>query len=368
MFARILLAVSVGALLLTGCATDGDTTATSTSARDDERIQATEALFADYDGTTPGCVVGVADEGDVVYEDAYGLADTDTGELLTTEYLFDIGSVSKQITAGAIMQLVDEGEIDLDDDIRDYLPDLPEYESTVTVADLVHHTSGLPDYVDELDFDLDEVTTADDALEVLEDEDATPAFEPGSAFEYSNTNYFLLGQIVEAVTDETLVDYATEEIFAPLGMEATSYRDDQGELFEGQAAGHVEEDGDFEVVSSAWRQTGDGAVHTTAADLLTWAEVFVDPDVAADLGGDGWLDLMLEPGPVADEDGVAYAGGIEERTTPDGELLFHGGSWYGYSSALAVDPAAGLVATVLCNLDDVDAEELTLDVLDVWRD
>lgn len=365
MRARTLAVLLALSLSVVACAGDDDGGATSTTAEHDERADATDALFADYDETTPGCAVGVAEDGAVVYENAYGLADYETGELLTPEYVFDIGSVSKQITAGAVMRLVEEGDLDLTDDIRDHLPELPDYESTVTVADLLHHTSGLPDYVDELDADLDEVSTGDDAFEALEDEDATPAFEPGSAFEYSNSNYFLLGQLVEAVTGETLVDYAEEELFAPLGMENTRYRDDQGELLEGQAAGHVEDGDEYEVVASAWRQTGDGAVHTTVHDLLTWGLLFTTP--TADDLGDEWLDLMLEPGPVPADDGAAYAGGIERLRTDEGELLLHSGSWLGYSAALVVDPGAELATAVLCNIDELDAEGLSIDVLDTWR-
>ena len=176
------------------------------------------------------------------------------------------------------MLLVLDGRVDLEADVHTYLPALPAYTQAVTVGDLVHHSSGLPDYIGQIDADDEEVTTAADALAVLSDGHDEPAFTPGTEFEYSNTNYFLLGQLVEAVTGRTLVDYAAQQVFRPLGMDHSLFRDDHhdGVLLPGQAAGHAPQGArGWEVVWSDWRQTGDGAVHTTVGDLLRWSGVFL---------------------------------------------------------------------------------------------
>jgi CubicO group peptidase (beta-lactamase class C family) len=330
-----------------------------------EVATATDAVFAAFHaGSTPGCAVGVHLDGEVVHEAGYGTADLEAGLPITPDTVFDVASVSKQITAGVVMALVVDGELALDDPVGAWLPDLDVSPATITVGDLVHHTSGLPDYIDLLDADYADVTTADDALAVLQGAEASG--EPGTTFEYSNTNYFLLGQVVEAVTGQSLADVADERIFDPLGMDASRVRDDQGTLDPGQAVGYAEADGGWEPVLSAWRQTGDGAVHTTVGDLLRWASLFLEPPREAGVGSDGWLDLMRTPGPVPDEDGAGYGGGLVLLDIDGEPLLFHSGAWVGVSSYLLVQPADRLAVAVACNVDDLDAESLGDAVAAVW--
>jgi CubicO group peptidase (beta-lactamase class C family) len=358
--------------LSAGCGSPrgGDATDTFTSDADVVTADAvtadaaTDALLSAFDAaSTPGCAVGVLRDGAVRFEDGYGAADLEAVAPITPATVFDVASVSKQITAGVVMSLVVDGELGLDDAVDDWLPEL-DLEPTITVGGLVHHTSGLPDYVELLDADDTEVTTAADAIAVLQ---GIEGDEPGTRFEYSNTNYFLLGQLVEAVTGGSLAEAAEERIFRPLGMDATRIRDDQGTLDPAQAVGYAEaEDGSWVPVLSAWRQTGDGAVHTTVDDLLRWARIFLDPPRATGVGSSEWLRLMLTPGPYPDEDGVGYGGGIGLDEI-DGELvLLHGGSWLGYASYLEVRPSEQLAVAVACNGDDIDAEDLGAAVADVW--
>lgn len=301
----------------------------------------------------PGCVVGVTVDGEEEVV-AVGMAHLDDGTPLDEDTITDIGSVSKQMTAGVLALLVVEGEVALGDPVADVLPRLADLDPAVTVGDLVHHTSGLPDYIEGIDASDEEVTDAEDAWQVIL-EDSGPVHEPGTTFEYSNTNYFLMGQLVEEVTGRSLVDVAAGELFAPLGMDTAGFRDDQGTLLPDQAQGYAEDDG-WLPVASAWRQTGDGAVHATVADLLAWSDPFLHgPTAEEGAGSAAWLEVMLAPGPVPDDDGTAYAGGIEVH--PDGTLR-HGGSWIGYSSALLMDPAEATAVAVSCNIDLFDAEGL----------
>jgi CubicO group peptidase (beta-lactamase class C family) len=342
-----------------------DGRATSAGAPPGGLAAATGAVFAGFDdASTTGCAVGVHRDGATRLATGYGAADLAAGTPMTGDTVVDVASVSKQITAGIVMALVLDGDLSLEDDVAAHLPDLGLTPGRVTVADLVHHTSGLPDYLDLLDAGYAEVTTAADALAVLA---GVEAVAPGTAFEYSNTNYFLLGQVVEAVTGRSLVDVAEDRVFGPLGMRDTRIRDDQGTIDPGQAVGYAEAaDGTWEPVLSAWRQTGDGAVHTTAGDLLRWARLFLDPPRPAGVGSAAWLDLMLTPGPVSDEDGAGYGGGIGLYELDGEPVLHHGGSWVGVSSALQVQPADDLAVAVLCNVDDLDAEALGDAVVDVW--
>lgn len=362
--------VTVVLLLLasTGCGGphDDDVMSTAPSASDALTSPAvTHAIFAAFDAaSTPGCAVGVLRDGAVRFQAGYGAADLEAGTPITPATVFDVASVSKQITAGVVMDLVTEGGLTPDDAVSDWLPAL-EIDPTITVGDLVHHTSGLPDYVELLDVDEEELATTADALAVL---DGVEGDHPGATFEYSNTNYFLLGQVVEAVTGRPLPAVAEERIFAPLGMDATRVRDDQGTIEPGQAVGYAEAgDGSWEPTVSAWRQTGDGAVHTTVGDLLRWSRLFLDPPRATGVGSREWLDLMLTPGPFADEDGAGYGAGIALDDVEGQTVLSHGGSWTGVSSYLQVQPADELAVAVACNIDDLDAEGLGAAVVAAWE-
>ena len=317
-----------------------------------------ELVTAAGEDGEPGCAVSAVVDGEVVFEGGSGTADLATGEAIDAATTFDIASVSKQFTAAAIYLLADRGDLSLDDEVHEYLPELPDYGAAITLDDLVHHTSGLTDYTELLgeDFADTDVTTTAQALEALADADEL-AFDPGTAFEYSNTNYFLLGQVVERVDGRTLADFLADEVFAPLGMDQTVVRDDADLVVadgaEGYAAGG---DGGFEPDTTNWEQAGDGAVWTSVRDLQRWAEnlrTFA-------LGGPALRAGLLTPGPVPDEDGYGYGGGL---TLGDG-LIEHSGAWAGFSADFLVAPDSSTSVVVLCNRDDVEPYDLAFEVLD----
>ena len=341
---------------LVACGTAGEEAAGDT--RDGSPTVA-ESAVAGIDPDGAGCVVGARTPDGQQLATA-GLADVEDGAAITEDTIFDIASVSKQMTAGAIALLVVDGDLSLDDPI-DELLDLPLDTTDVTVGDLLHHTSGLPDYTGLLDAGDDEVTTNDDAVTSLEDQEL--AFDPGTDFEYSNTNYQLLGQVVDVVTGEDLVTFSTQELFGPLGMDDTVVRDDQGDLLPGQAQGYEAAGDGWTAVGTSWQQTGDGAVHSTVPDLLRWAELFLDDPTEEGLGSAAWLEVMTTPGPVLDG-GVGYGGGLAIDEVDDGLLLSHAGSWVGVASSLQMLPDAGLAVAVLCNGDDIDADGMASELLD----
>lgn len=328
-----------------------------------EQADATAAVFADLDDTTPGCSVAVAHPGGEHLAGA-GTADLDTGAPITEDTVFDLGSVSKQLTAGAVALLVADGRLDPDADVSELVPDLGLADDGVTVTDLLHHTSGLPDYIPLLDAEDDEVTTQQDALDAVATED--PVAAPGAEFQYSNTNYVLLAEVVEAVDGRSLVEFSAQEIFDPLGMDRTVVRDDQGTLLPDQARGYEPDGDDWRPVGSSWRQTGDGAVHAAVADLLGWMSLFLDgPRDGSELGSESWLEVMTTPGPLADgPDG--YAGGLQVSEVGGATRLGHPGSWIGYGSALVMEPEAGVGVAVACNIDGIDAWDRAEEVLEVW--
>lgn len=180
--------------LATGCTNEPNTSGNPSDGIEirpsSERV-AMDELFAGFDNDTPGCAVAVRFDDGTSLDAQYGMADLD-GDPITADTVFDIGSVSKQMTAGAVALLIVNGDLTLDDDIVDHVPELGPFPETITIGDLVHHTSGLPDYIDFLDAEDDEITTMVDALDVIASADGEPVVEPGIEFGYSNTNYVLL--------------------------------------------------------------------------------------------------------------------------------------------------------------------------------
>ena len=217
-------------------------------------------------------------DGQVVFAEAYGAARLDPLEPMTVDTVVDIGSVSKQFTATAILLLAERGLVDLDASLATYLPDLPAWASQPTLAQLLHHQSGIPDHIGLL---LDRGTsltgpsTVADALAALRDVPDLD-FVPGSRWEYSNSNYFLLSQVLLAVTGQDLGSFLTDEVFAPLAldmvMDPTLTSDDEAESYERAS-------GEWELADTRWESTiGAGSVHTTPSQLVAWGGAVLGPD------------------------------------------------------------------------------------------
>lgn len=325
-----------------------------------------DAVFADYAGhDNPGCALGVFQGGRVVYENGYGLASLEHGVAIDPrQIVFDVASVSKQFTAASVLLLVQDGKLALSDDIRKYLPEMPDYGKTITIAHLLHHTSGLRDYVGLLmlaGWDAADYTDDRDALALITHQKALN-FAPGSRFSYSNTGYFLLSQIVERVSGKRLGRFAHERIFAPLGMEDTLYRDDHQRVIPHRATGYEANADGFAVHMSDGEQTGDGGIQTTLADLAKWQRNFDKPNV----GGRRLIEQMEMRGALDDGSALGYASGLfvdEYRGLP---TLGHSGVSAGYTSMLLRFPGEQLSIAVLCNVGNAQAVSLARKVADVY--
>src|SRR5687768_11256733 len=206
-------------------------------ARADARTDQVDALFAQMDGSrTPGCAVAVFQDGEIRYQRGHGMANLDHGIALQPSSVFHVASVSKQFTAAAVTLLAQEGRLSLDDPVRKYLPEVPDFGSPLTIRQLVHHTSGLRDQWQLLElsgwrYSHDLITDAD--VMSLVRRQKTLDFAPGSKYSYSNTGYTLLAQIVGRVSGRSFREFTTERLFAPLGMSSTHFRDDFTEIVPG---------------------------------------------------------------------------------------------------------------------------------------
>ncbi|GFE80531.1 hypothetical protein GCM10011487_25310 [Steroidobacter agaridevorans] len=332
--------------------------------------QQIDALFAQYaDTARPGCAVGVMRKGHVAVAKGYGLADVERAVPITSASVFDIGSTSKQFAAAAVILLEQDGKLSLSDDVREYVPELPDYGRVITIDHLLRHTSGLRDYTALLSLsglEVEQVGTDEQALAVIARQRALN-FPTGTRYEYSNSGFFLLAVIVERVSGQPLGQFARERIFQPLGMKSAQFRDKHAEVIPGRALGYaVDAEAPqgtvrFRNALSNWEQTGDGALHLSIEDLAKWDENFYQPRV----GGQPLIDRLTQRGQLDNGEKIAYARGLfvdEYRGVP---RVHHAGNWVGYNAMLARFPEQHTSVAVLCNFEGAEASELSEKVADI---
>ncbi|HXB25380.1 MAG TPA: serine hydrolase [Gemmatimonadaceae bacterium] len=342
---------------------------TTLSVADRQRI---DAVFKDSNKPhAPGCALGVLRHGHIAYGRGYGWADLEHALPITTASLFDIGSTSKQFAAASIALLAEDHKLAFTDDVRKYIPELPEYGATITIDHLMRHTSGLRDYNGLLvlaGHSFEEVTTDSQALALIVRQRHLN-FPPGSRYEYSNTGFFLLSVIVHRVSGQTLADFARERIFRPLGMTHTLYRNRAAMLIQNRAMGYAPNDSGpdaqgtapFKNSMSNWEQTGDGAVQLSIDDALRWDENFYHPTV----GGQWMVDQLQARGTLANGDSINYARGLFVHPYRGLRRIEHGGDWIGYHAAYARFPDQHTSIMVLCNSDGISPDGLSDQVADI---
>ncbi|MBI2701128.1 hypothetical protein A9W98_06355 [Mycobacterium gordonae] len=307
----------------------------------------------------PGCSAAVGVEGKVAWTGVAGLANVANGGKITAETVFDIASVSKQFTATAVLLLAAAGKLTTDDALAQFLPEMPPWATNVTVSQLMHHTSGISDYVgllQEQGFSYADRTTEAQALQALA---GAPElmFKPGSHYQYSNSNYLLLGEIVHRVSGEALPDYLNAEIFTPLSLTMVV---DPVASIPNKALSYTSEGGDYRVADSKWEQVGDGGIQTTPSQLVRWADNYRTGKV----GGPNLLDAQLS-GSVQTEPGGGDRYGAGIFSLANG-MLDHDGAWAGFVSAFRVSSDRRTSVAVSCNVDKQDPEALADALGRIW--
>ena len=359
---RTIPALALLAAAPLGAQTSAAPTTTRVSPAERARI---DAVFKEYDKPhVPGCALGVMQNGQLAYGRGYGWADLERNVPITTTSLFDIGSTSKQFAAASISLLVQAHKLAYTDDIRKYIPEMPDYGAPITIDNLMHHTSGLRDYTGLLTLGghtLEEATTDSQALASIVHQRHLN-FPTGSKYEYSNTGYFLLSVIIERVTGKSLADFARERIFLPLGMTSTRYRNHAAMLIPNRALGYAPADsGGFQNSMSNWEQTGDGAVQLSVRDALKWDENFYLPRV----GGVAMVQQLQERGRLANGDTINYARGLDIDHYRGLRRVEHGGDWIGYHTAYSRFPDQHTSVLIMCNSDGISPTELADKVSDI---
>jgi CubicO group peptidase (beta-lactamase class C family) len=237
---------------------------------DQEKV---DRIFAAYDrADSPGCALGVIKDGEFIYRRGYGTASLELGVPLLSQSVFYMGSLSKQFTAASVVLAAEQGYLSLDDNIRKYIPELPDYGKPITVRQMLHHTSGFRDILDLLELSGRNAMDVHHTAELIDLVARQKAlnFSPGSEFRYSNTNYFLLAEVIKRATKQPLSVFAAENIFRPLGMTHTRFYDDHTSVVPGRIPAYAPgEKGSFLVDwSTNFDKVGDGGLMSSVDDLL----------------------------------------------------------------------------------------------------
>lgn len=305
-----------------------------------------DALLAAYTASKPGLSVLVARGGRPVYERTSGMADLEQGAPLTPASRFNLASVSKQFTAFAILQLAKAGKVDLDADIRTYLPELPDYGAKVTVSDLVHHTSGLRDDFELLflsGISIDGLIRQKAVVAMVANQKALN-FKPGTDWRYSNTNYILLAEIVARASGMPFKQYMRTKVFDPLGMKDTFVFDNPSDLIPNRAASYfVDPAGVAHLIRLNYASYGSSGVNSTARDLVKWSNELLHPQVF-----DPALVRSAEaPGRLSDGRPIRYAFGMARNAVGGHSALTHSGADAAFRALIASFPAEDASVVVL---------------------
>jgi CubicO group peptidase (beta-lactamase class C family) len=304
------------------------------STTDRNKEAAVDALFAEYTAPgSPGAAVGIYRGGRAIFSKGYGLADLESGAPITPRTPFHVASMSKQFAAFAIALLAREGKVDLDADVRTYLPYFPDLGAKITPRHLIEHTSGLRDQMTLFMLggrDIRDVLRQEQVLQMVKRQQALE-FAPGTRFKYSNTGYTLLAEIVRSVTGKTLRQFTTERIFTPLGMKHTFFYDDVREVVPGRAHSYYrEEDGPWLRYLLNLEMVGASNLTTTVEDLALWAGNFSKPRV----GDVALIDQIGRGGTLNDGTPIHYGFGLFEL--PEFEPAVGGRRAIGHSGSDAM--------------------------------
>jgi CubicO group peptidase (beta-lactamase class C family) len=328
----------------------------------DDRSEAVDRMLAPYRWeNAPGCAVGVVQNGQFLYRGAFGEADLEQHTPITTSTPFHVASISKQFTAAALFFLLDWGKVRLDDSVRRYVPELPALADAISVGDLLHHTSGLRDVFPLLEIAGRPPQILDIAgnLKLLSLQSSLN-FAPGTDYEYANSDYVLLGLIVERVSGVSLADFTEKKLFRPLAMAHSAFPGGAREL-NGVALGYSPHGGQFHH-SIPPLVAGDGGLQTSVEDLARWDENFYTQTV----GGKRLIDFLEEPGRLRSGESIRYAAGLALGRFRGIPSIGHDGILPGSRADLVRFPLQHLTVICLCNRGDADSTTLSRQIATVY--
>jgi CubicO group peptidase (beta-lactamase class C family) len=311
-----------------------------------ETAKKIDNLFKQWDNNkSPGCAIGIVRNDSLIYAKGYGMANLEYGIPITTQTIFEMGSVSKQFTAYTILLLARQGKLSPDDDIHKYLPWMPGFEKKITISNLLYHTSGIRDYDQLLSITgttTEDVITREHIIKVLSKQ-RTLGFDPGGQYMYSNSGYFLLGEIVRSVTGKTLRQFTDSAVFKPLGMNHTHFHDDYTEVVANRAYPYTQTNKIGIVNSSV---VGAKGLMTNIDDMSKWAINFLN----SRSDSHPITEQMIQRGHLNSGKELDVGTGIQMGDFVGLKTYFHPGINNGYNNLVTYVPGAKMAFIIFGNM------------------
>lgn len=327
--------------------------------------QQVDQIFAELNNPgVPGASVAIVKDGKIIFKKGYGLANLEYNIPNSSSTVFHIASVSKQVTAFAVLLLENQGKLSLDDDIRKYIPEIPDYGKNITLKQLMTHTSGMRDQWELLTMGgwrLDDVITTDQILNMVSRQKELN-FNPGDEHMYSNTGYTLLAEIVSRVSGQSFPSFTKDYIFKPLNMNNTLFYDDHEKIVKNRAYSYHPDGKDYKKSVLNYANAGATSLFTTVEDMSLWATNFEHPAV----GNKTIIQKMNERGILNNGDTISYALGQEIGVYNGLKWICHGGGDAGYRSFLSRFPDQHFSIIVFSNNAAFDAGGTAIKIADIY--
>ncbi len=327
-----------------------------------------DQLFSEWDKPdSPGCALAIIKDGKIIYKKGYGIADLEHDIPITPETVFYIGSTSKQFVAMCLLLLEEQGKLSLDDDIRKYLPEFPEYDKPITIRQLIHHTSGIRDYLSLWNLSgksyLDHMP--EDGVYEMICRQKELNFSPGERHLYSNSCYFLLALIVKKVSGQSLKEFAQKNIFKVLGMKNSHFHDDNTHIIKNRAFSYnLNEKGEFANLIMRFALVGSGGLYTTVEDLFLWNQNFYHNKLGQ--SGQKLIEKMHENGKLNNGQEIDYAFALVNGIYKGLKMVQHGGALAGYRAQLIRFPEQKFSIVLLSNLETFNPTHLVNKIADLY--
>jgi CubicO group peptidase (beta-lactamase class C family) len=311
-------------------------------------LAAFDSIFSnEFKPNQPGAAAIVVHKGQVIYKKAIGMADMELNVPLQPEMIFRLGSITKQFTAVAILQLVSQGKLSLQDDIKKFMPELP-FKENITVEHLLNHTSGIKSYTNKPDF-FSILRTDMKTMQVIKlTENDSLEFKPGTSWNYNNTGYVMLGYIIEKISGKSYEDYVVENLFKPAGM-SYSFYGSESKIIKNRVKGYKKEGNVYQnsnYISMTLPHAG-GSLISTVDDLWKWNKSLYSYQFIKK----EWLDKALTPYILPDGKSTNYGFGLSFGNIQGSKTIEHGGGIPGFSTDAMYLPSEDVFVAVFSNCD-----------------
>jgi len=332
----------------------------------DSTARKIDSLFITWNNkNSPGCAIGIVRNDSLIYAKGYGMANLEYGIPVTPETIFHMASVSKQFTAYSIVLLAKQGKLQIDDDIHKYLSWFPDLKEKITIRNLLNHTSGIRDQWQLLAISgtrLDDVITQDHIIKILGKQEALN-FKPGEQYNYSNSGFTMLAEIVRSVSGQSLRQFTDSAIFKPLGMNDTHFHDDYEEIVTNRSYSYQRKDSTHYTNSIlSYSNAGATSLFTNINDMSKWIMNFYDHKV----GDQKDIDQLTQKGKLNNGKELTYALGIVSNTYNGWKQFSHAGGDAGYRTYLTVFPDLKMGIAVFSNLGDFNPGAKLYDIANLF--